>query len=91
MISSVIHRGCGGGGRCGGGGCCRSCPRRSCNCCGEMLLAESRILLFLEKWDPTNGRVREKEMSVRCEPSEPLYCLQDIKIQQVAAAAKYHR
>ena len=79
MISSVIHRGCGGGGRCGGGGCCRSCPRRSCNCCGEMLLAESRILLFLEKWDPTNGRVREKEMSVRCEPSEPLYCLQDIK------------
>ena len=79
MISSVIHRGCGGGGRCGGGECCRSCPRRSCNCCGEMLLAESRILLFLEKWDPTNGRVREKEMSVRCEPSEPLYCLQDIK------------
>ena len=56
-----------------------------------MLLAESRILLFLEKWDPTNGRVREKEMSVRCEPSEPLYCLQDIKIQEVAAAAKYHR
>ena len=90
MISSVIHRGCGGGGRCDGG-CRRPCQRRSCNCCGEMLLAESRILLFLEKKDPTNGRVLEMETSVRCEPSEPLYCLQDKKIQEVDAAAKYHR